>query len=375
MAAETVFILGAGFSKNAGIPLQSEFTESVRKALSFARGRPSRLIVEQADKFISDVFHVGLGETWPQWEDVFTFLDLSANSGHHLGVRNEPSRLRSLRRAFLARIIRMLDQAYKSAAGSTDQSVQDDLQGLDKFLGSLDLPQSAFVSLNWDDVLERRLETIAPGIAFDYGSHVKPALFLKSNRCTLVPMGSEVPMSVPVVKMHGAVNWLYCDACRLQLSFSPGESGYVAQQIMRRKDWQALGVKKGIPPVGLRRCPFCAVILGTRIATFSYRKALDSPILVKAWFLAEDILRDAVNWVFVGYSLPDADYEFKYLLKRVELSRPSPPRLFVIDKCPQTLARFRRFYGTRLPDRATCLDGVGEAALQILRNAGVIGSP
>ena len=43
--------------------------------------------------------------------------------------------------------------------------------------------------------------------------------------------------------------------------------------------------------------------------------------MAKTWFDAEDLLREAKNWVFVGYSLPEADYEFKYLLKRIELSK------------------------------------------------------
>ena len=374
MAAKTVFILGAGFSKNAGIPLQSEFTDSVRRALGFGEGKPSRIIVEQADKFVSDVFHVGAGDMWPEWEDLFTFLDLSANSGHHLGLGNEPSRLRSLRRAFLARIIRMLDQAYEKVVRSKKPSEQGPLQRLDEFLRYIDPSQSAFVSLNWDDVLERRLAIARPEIGFNYGPHVTSALFLRNNTCKLVPENDQPLATIQIAKMHGAVNWLYCDACRRQLSFPPGQTGSVAVQIMRRKDWEELGVTQDFPASGSRKCPFCGVVLGTRIATFSYRKVLDSPILLKAWFLAEDLLRDAANWVFIGYSLPDADYEFKYLIKRVELSRRKPPRLFVIDKSKVTESRFQRFFGSRLPGEAICLDGIGPEATRMLRNARIIGA-
>ncbi len=73
------------------------------------------------------------------------------------------------------------------------------------------------------------------------------------------------------------------------------------------------------------------VALGTRIATFSYRKALDFPMFQKSWFAAEELLRSASKWVFIGYSLPAADYEFKYLLKRTQLSRQKQPGFIIVS--------------------------------------------
>ena len=47
----------------------------------------------------------------------------------------------------------------------------------------------------------------------------------------------------------------------------------------------------------------------------------------QSWQTAERLLREAKNWIFIGYSLPAADYEFKLLLKRVQLSRKAKPNL------------------------------------------------
>ena len=33
----------------------------------------------------------------------------------------------------------------------------------------------------------------------------------------------------------------------------------------------------------------------------------------KSWFSAEKLLLAAENWIFISYSLPAADFEFKYL--------------------------------------------------------------
>src|SRR5271170_7601286 len=109
---QTVLIVGAGFSNNAGLPLTSEFTDAILAARQFGPG-PSRMIVDFLSEFIHDAFDVprrAKAEDWPELEDIFTCVDMSANSGHHLGGLFAPADLRTVRRALLSRIVRMLDQ-------------------------------------------------------------------------------------------------------------------------------------------------------------------------------------------------------------------------------------------------------------------------
>jgi hypothetical protein len=70
----------------------------------------------------------------------------------------------------------------------------------------------------------------------------------------------------------------------------------------------------------------------------------------QSWLSAERLLRDADKWVFIGYSLPPADYEFKHLLKRVQLARgdDNKPEFVVITGGPRTKETFdtyQRFFG------------------------------
>jgi hypothetical protein len=74
----------------------------------------------------------------------------------------------------------------------------------------------------------------------------------------------------------------------------------------------------------------------------------------QSWNNAEHLLTNAKRWVFIGYSLPAADYEFKYLLKRIELARRKPPDIILITGgtgAPATGANYRHFFGTRLNNR------------------------
>jgi len=103
-----------------------------------------------------------------------------------------------------------------------------------------------------------------------------------------------------------------------------------------------------------RDCPCCPnVPLGTRIATFSYRKALDFPMFQRTWFSAEQLLARAATWVFIGYSLPAADFEFKYLLKRVQLARSKKPKIVIVTgggskATNATIENYQRFFGDRI---------------------------
>lgn len=69
---------------------------------------------------------------------------------------------------------------------------------------------------------------------------------------------------------------------------------------------------------------------------------------------SEKTLREARKWVFIGYSMPAADFEFKYLLKRVALARKKKPEIFVVTKSKKktddvTLMRYTRLFGETHP--------------------------
>ena len=66
--------------------------------------------------------------------------------------------------------------------------------------------------------------------------------------------------------------------------------------------------------------PLCDNMVSTHIATFSYRKSFRTHAYPSIWHRAERILSEADRWVFIGYSLPKADYEIKHLLKVAQLS-------------------------------------------------------
>jgi len=305
-------------------------------------------IVQHLREFVNRAFDhktTAGAQFWPELEDIFTCIDLSANSGHNLGPQFSPSELRTTRRALIYRIITMLRERYREARDRKDE----DWQTLLRFLKGLEPGAVGFVATNWDTVVEDML-TEAHGIRrFDYGCDAICASLRTAHKEIKETDASGI--KVPVIKMHGSVNWLYCDNCRSLFWMQADQTYKVAGQLLSSEDW------KRIDPASSHKndrwhCGRCgANSLGTRFPTFSYRKALDFPMFQKSWFSAERLLRDAKNWIFIGYSLPAADFEFKYLLKRVQLSRRDSPKFAVVSggvTSDRAYQHYQRFFGREI---------------------------
>ncbi len=115
--------------------------------------------------------------------------------------------------------------------------------------------------------------------------------------------------------------------------------------------------------------------LGTRFATFSYRKALDFPMHSASWRTAEQYLKGTADWVFIGYSMPAADFEFKHLLKRVQLTEGDRPNITVITggkDAGATVDRFSKFFGDVKGKRFFLRNGLDAEAMLHLRKINVL---
>ncbi|WP_182356636.1 hypothetical protein [Komagataeibacter europaeus] len=171
---------------------------------------PSKRLVEFIQQFVDIAFGEGQERTadeWPELEDIFTLLDLSANTGHHLGPDYSASDIRTVRRAIIVRMIRMLHQTYIRRQKNPDSKWKK----LEDFFSCFDASNTAVLSMNWDTVIEQGLARTQNIRNVDYGCFAHACRF-KQNK--LQYRKTEADKSVRLLKPHGSVNWLYCDACR-----------------------------------------------------------------------------------------------------------------------------------------------------------------
>jgi hypothetical protein len=345
MSRKHVYIVGAGFSHHAGLPLQADFTKALlepRKDEEYAL----LPLIEHLSEFVHDVFghKKSAGpQFWPNLEDVFTNIDMAANSGHHLGQAHAPSQLRTARRVLLARMMCMLHERLSKAEVTQGREWNQ----LNRLFRRLDIADSAFISMNWDTVIEQRLAQLRGVNHIDYECEAIAARFSSTSDGVIKRHSFVEPEQIPLVKMHGSVNWLYCDNCRQLYWFPPDKAITVAMQLITSTEAKDLGLANASGCAKWRCLNCTSVPLTTRIATFSFLKALDFPMFEKSWLSAERLLQQAEKWIFIGYSLPAADFEFKHLLKRVQLSRVQSPKFVVITGGPKraTDSTYRNYQG------------------------------
>lgn len=361
---KTVYVVGAGFSHHAGLPLQCGFTEKLLEPRDNTDD-PDHALVKRLSEFVNAVFDHKVSAKhryWPDLEDIFTCIDLSANTGHHLGNLFAPSGLRTVRRTLLTRIINMLHRGFREAQ---ERNAREWKQ-LKQFVKKIDIEQSAFISINWDTVIELCMQQLRAIDYFDYRCMAAAGVFPREQGRVALRKKSSPRLSI--VKIHGSINWLYCDNCRRLYWFAPDECDTIAEQLLSVEEWAEVDPQHR--PQEKRRCSRCHdVSLTTRIATFSYLKALDYPMFQRSWLSAERILRAAERWVFIGYSLPAADYEFKYLLKRVQISCGQRPEIILITggKDPSaTYDNYQRFFGRVMQRTGYFPDGLTEEAIEAI---------
>lgn len=310
---ETVFIFGAGFSAPARMPVQADIMRSII----------TRASQEGPRHTISSLFHILVAEKMTEvpLEDVFTMLDRARNARETLRGFTHAA-LESSYQTLIAAIVAEFDRRLATFDAGPYGRFADELRAHpDRW---------TLVTLNWDTIPDF---VLARSASIDYGCDVLP---LEASPAP--PAGAPATL----LKLHGSLNWLVCTSCgRL---FSKMDAAR--------------------PPVLLpfaRACPHCpGTVLEGVIITPTLVKDLGLTQLKTVWHRALLALQRATRIVFVGYSLPLADFEVRYLLLRSILGRARlsirvvlyPPDALLRDERAriqreEIVQRYRTFFGTR----------------------------
>lgn len=328
-------IVDAGFSCEAALPSTEELSDQFLESPSdgVVPIQIEHQISKHLDAFWKGVFGYAEGKSKPSLEDHFTAIDLAANTGHHLGPSYSPRKLRAIRRFSIHRVFQILDLKYRQSS-----TIERLLTELSK---KADL---SIVSVNWDVVAENHLDAIR--LCYDYGTIVEPMLSAADLRRA----------GMPVCKLHGSSNWVYCDSCRTLFSGYPGggKDALHLGAFLEAADFELFDSPKEVVDLvrnlanGRRECRVCGCRMSARVGTFSYRKDYAIQQFQTIWHNAFDALRESPAWLFVGYSMPEADFEFRQVLKSAELANRGRLRRsiqVILKDRNRTDERYRRFFG------------------------------
>jgi len=134
--------------------------------------------------------------------------------------------------------------------------------------------------------------------------------------------------TLSLVKMHGSINWFYCDTC--QSVYLPSIASV------------AEAIKKDIPYAVTGMCRQCNAPVEQFIIPPVAHKYLTHPPIVQVWDRGRKTLEEAKLFVIIGYSFADADdYIAKMLVKSVGQSPDK--NIVVIDIDEKAINRCRTF--------------------------------
>jgi hypothetical protein len=358
-SAKTVYVLGAGFSYGAGLPLQAEILDQAdRLGILDAPGRAFRDFLKHRNRwaeFRRDAFHE---VKKPILEDAFTLLDQSiANRRSCAGYswENLEKARESLKRTILF-VFHAGQRKIDRAAADFYRSVAAYLLERRTAAGQESDPFSV-VSLNWDCVLDDAIYwCVSKADAYrkvdvDYCCYTTPL----SEACPHTPsvlQKAKGLFNIKIMKLHGSANWLLCPNCN-RLHTGLGSAEEVWEQYVLPRVCQTCA---GLLSRWTARVGDSAVKLEPFFITPTFVKIFDNAHIQTTWHNAYMDLAEATEVVFIGYSLPQADYHVRTLLRRAIQPEASILVVLTSDDEPKrntpkrlrpyfATTRFREFFG------------------------------
>lgn len=346
---KTVYVLGAGFSVEAGAPIQAKI---IQHAFEIHARKPNSFNKEKFNtftKFISEQLNISEENfATVDLEDIFTPLDRClAESSQFRGIN-------------LGNIMKVRESVFY-VVGKTIQIILNNTHNtkdyIDQFANHLTKKSSirantlyraidpvSVISTNWDILLDNSIYN-ALRSNDEYNGVVDYCCYISSKDetdDTVVPGLEKLGQggfNVKLLKLHGSLNWLQCPRCaRLYAKFFEKQSmsSFETSSSCRHCD-------RNFPEESGKH------ELAPNLIMPTYLKDLSNPQYRIIWQNAGIELSEADEIVFIGYSLPYADFEMRQLLSR--MTRKTA-KIHVVDKpAKKDIAKLKthwtKFFGNR----------------------------
>ena len=329
----TVFVFGAGASKGAGIPLANEILPKIVFQYSDSLGKHASVVKD----FLRNTGwrYQDKRDQLPTFEEVLSFLDLAIVRGEVFSRSFQKPQFEETRECLIYCLEAVLQiEKNKHHTGSSEYK---DLVSL---FVPRELPYATFITLNYDTLLDesligaRSVEGHDEHVGADYCLMTTTGRFtLNSDEDNLDHLRlydfAHSRSPVKLLKLHGSISWGFCPRCRMMVGPYKGAAS------------QKLGGAQ-------EKCPDHGIHLQTLIIPPSWGKDYRVHSIQSVWERARIKLLEAERVVFIGYSLPEADQEVRYLLKTgLYREDEPPPFIYVVDQEGRSEAekRYQRFFG------------------------------
>lgn len=319
---KTVFIMGAGASKDDGIAVQNEILDKViRGKFSFPPEKNDSVTFKEYTRISSNInelvntIFAKDAQKCLSLESLFNILETALDKRENIGGLE----LKKIR-LYYADLIRGIMYATRIDSKLEDHKVKNFLDGKKQpkspytEMGiklykqyNYDKINFAFVNFNYDICLDRVLLSMHEknderSFDLDYGIELGNYALEAGRKLWF---GKPRSRKMYLLRPHGSVNWLFCRSC-----------GNVFSKLTRQN--------KVADIIQSTKCYNCRLSnLEPYIIYPSYNRIYENKHLVQIWLRMEKLLMEADKWCFIGYSLPEADRYFTYILTRAYNYRKS----------------------------------------------------
>ena len=307
---DVVFILGAGASHPDGVPLQKHILPMILSDNS--KEIKNSFIGNEVLNFINENFHISPEENiYPQLEAVFGFLDYFIQQQESLNFYYTNSKLNKIREY----LIKLIHHIVNKETGKPSKYYHDFWETIIS-----ENTNVSIITLNYDNLLEHSFEKFyKKRIGFiDYcthlmnyekGENLKEFNFWINSRQPIKSKEFADAVSFKVIKVHGSLNWKYCNCCNQVLLTTWDRK-------IDLEHGKLIGTKHPDGEEYEYVCPVDGTEFQTLIMPPSYVKNWNHPVLSHLFNEASREIRVAKKIVFIGYSLSNADVNIKALLKK-----------------------------------------------------------
>jgi hypothetical protein len=350
--ANTVFILGAGASYQAGVPLMNDFLDVAynlwrtgeakdfdQQFASVFRGRSALQQVHSKSQLnIQNI------------ESVFAAFEMGKTLQKFSDFTNEEidNLVAAMKSIIVATIESKLEFPVSSSNGISSPYPYDSFVDMLANLRTKTVPKQdvAIITFNYD-------------LALDY------AFYRQQARIYYGLENNKRENDISLLKLHGSLNWAQCSVCSKVIPWELSQYYSTRQPRFRQNIYRLrLGSKIGEYKHGdhdVNREPL--------IAPPTWSKSEYYKILSPVWGNAAKELTDAENIFVIGYSLPESDSFFRYLYALGTVGTKLLKRFWVFDpdETGNVEKRFRELLGHGAlqafkPFRLTFEKAIGEIA-------------
>lgn len=269
---ETVYFLGAGVSREAGVPTQKELWGMLLDRWQKKQDPKMGEVLECAAALNLGRLQPGMQVDLAQF---LTLIDLALEQDVSLGPYDGET-LRRIRALTVRAVCEVLQGSVQEGQEEKFYPFCRNLQGDD-----------TIVSFNYDTVIDSMLKRFCGDLSYGFPVADKDGFLTETEGQLLL-------------KPHGSLNWLYCRRCN-QIFLSPRDC-----------------------------CLFDGHPLREVLITPTYAKKFLVPQLHLVWSQSFCRIKKARRLFFVGYSFPPGDIHLVYLIKRAVLAGGGHPEIHIV---------------------------------------------